>query len=68
MAASRIEGITREIQDLLEQWHWAGPEDRVRILVRYMDLQDLLHDLRESERRTGRAASSEKRKIRGKRP
>lgn len=68
MAASKIEEVTREIQDLLEQWYWANPQDRVRILVSRMELQDLLHDLRESERRTGRAASSQKRKVGAKRP
>lgn len=50
MAPSRIEEVTREIQDLLERWYWAGPEERVRILIRRMELQDLLHDLREAER------------------
>ncbi|MDI3328807.1 MAG: hypothetical protein QJR06_09655 [Alicyclobacillaceae bacterium] len=63
MVQSRIEEVTREIHDLLEQYYWANPEDRVRILVRRMELQDLLQELRESERQTHQDDSSKKKRI-----
>ncbi|MBX6395159.1 MAG: chromosome segregation protein SMC [Alicyclobacillaceae bacterium] len=48
MEQERIRELEREKDLLLEQWMWADRTERVKILIRRMELQDMLEDLRQT--------------------
>ncbi|MDI3256827.1 MAG: hypothetical protein QJR01_03715 [Kyrpidia sp.] len=48
MEQDRIRELEREKETLLEQWMWADRTERVKILIRRMELQDLLEDLQQT--------------------
>ncbi|MDI3326980.1 MAG: hypothetical protein QJR06_00335 [Alicyclobacillaceae bacterium] len=43
-----IRDLEREKDSLLDQWVWADGAERVKILIRRMELQERLEDLRQS--------------------
>ncbi|ADG06663.1 hypothetical protein [Kyrpidia tusciae] len=48
MEQDRIKELEREKESLLDQWMWADRAERVRILIRRMELQDMLDDLQQT--------------------